>query len=314
MVRAQQPFLPLSTHASTHTLTHSPLATRHLLLATAQATLVCSPPVRPAACVCSCECKNPAGTNPFHRPIPPETSKTGTSTSTAVAEPSSPSDTHLVVKLGEGAVAASPQLSPLKALGGVPAGGAKSLQPPSPTAFVDGALLAAASAAATEEDTGQAGSGRVDSGAALDAAPMSVELPLPEGMTSSSMVIAGDGERRRLASAAGSEGDDAELLHAAASSKSRAPSCAPPNIALPGPSPDLSIAADTPEPWGDSRGSLGPTPPAEEPKLLAALPVLRPSAHQPRGVVGGATSADAAKDDADGATASLSAAPAALCV
>ena len=109
-------------------------------------------------CKC-CECKNPHGTNPHYRPIPPETVK---------GLPTSPGGTPLVIDGVEGGTAPvqvvnspggggepSPKhlVVPLQAPNKqqVPAASVPStIQPPSPTAFVKG-LLAACNAAATED-------------------------------------------------------------------------------------------------------------------------------------------------------------------
>ena len=245
-------------------------------------------------CKC-CECKNPHGLNPATKPLPPETIKVKLTT-----QPLSP--TSAAAMTVDGLPAPSPKFSPLKAVALSGGSAAAGPLPPSPTAFVDGALLAAASAAAAE------GAPRV----ALDATAGATDCPMPDALPASS--DANDSQRQRVASAAGSEGDDSELMYAAAKSDACAgeetrhamPSalsgCPPPNIRVPsGPSPD-SCASDTPEPWGDSR-CLGPTPPGvESDKLAAALLVP-----QPRGGGSGLTalgSSDVTMGDALGATTS----------
>ena len=242
-------------------------------------------------CKC-CDCKNPAGSNPNSKPMPPEAIKqTVTSPGGSVL----PMEVIVAPELGSPGGSLL-KFSPLKATN--PANFVvlqTKLQPPSPTAFVDGALLAAASAAA----------GHGSNGAVLDTA---LDVPMPDVASSSSLT------HDRVGSAAGSEAEESELLdaaqtsllHAAASSGlgRKATNYAmgvapPPQISLPGPSPDL-FAADTPEPWGDSR-CLGPTPPAKmapSPSRLAALPVLVPVLPMPKGAGSQGTRVPPKKGDA----------------
>lgn len=229
-------------------------------------------------CKC-CECKNPAGTNPNARPMPAEVPKgpgspgTGVELSlgaaaAAIAGGGSP-------KMGDG-VANAAAFSPLKLLASSPGAKAKGLSPaaPSPTAFVDTALLAAA-AVSRRDASGTEGGGtdaeaEAAEGGALDAP---------------SKAAPADGDSRGSASGEW-EGEDSELMEASAAKgavggfapaglpavdKGRVSCGLPPlNTSLPTPTPD-EFASDTPEPQGDSRG-LGPTPPAA------------PSSASPKGV------------------------------
>ena len=222
-------------------------------------------------CKC-CECKNPHGTNPHYRPIPPETVK---------GLPTSPGGTPLVIDGVEGGTAPvqvvnspggggepSPKhlVVPLQAPNKqqVPAASVPStIQPPSPTAFVSEGLLAACNAAATEDAS------RKSSRPGVWNAPAGTD----KGRSSSSSTQ----QPTRVASAIGNDVADSEVA------RLRPPTSLRVSTSLPGPSPD-PFAADTPEPFADTRATpelssaaIRPSPLAAPGKdALSALPVLMP--------------------------------------
>lgn len=119
-----------------------------------------------------------------------------------------------------------------------------------------------------------------------DALPMPVVLPMEEGRSSrsegydSELVDAAHTSLLQAAAQSGVLPSGQRVAPRHASSGSALGACAPQLASVLGPSPD-HYAADTPEPYGDSR-TLGPTPPAESPKCVplaasaAGLPVLLP--------------------------------------
>ena len=239
-------------------------------------------------CKC-CECKNPAGTNPASRPIPPETVK-----GAIAVGPGSPG-TGLVVEPPADGTAGSPggaKFSPLKITAGSPGKAGFAPAAPSPTAFVDTALLAAAAVSRRDADDG-----------ATAGEEMAVEAN-PAAAAADGRVSAGTDGRVSAATAGRSsasaelEGEEAELLHAASATSGKAGaagagllprgaeggdkghvkcSLPPLTTSLPTPTPD-EFASDTPESCAPV-GLPSRSPEGEAPHRWAPNPKDGPAFH-----------------------------------